>query len=55
MAMTLEPSLQWSLGCILYELVVGSTPFPTQNLLHLISKVRHNCIEWPSHVTGHCR
>ena len=47
--------LQWSLGCILYELVVGATPFDTQNLLNLINKVRNNRIEWPSHVTGHCR
>lgn len=29
----------WSVGCILYELCVGATPFATTDLTKLISKV----------------
>lgn len=41
----------WSVGCILYELLVGAPPFSTNNLFQLIKKVRYDSIRWPGEET----
>ena len=45
----------WSVGCILYELLVGSPPFSTKNIIQLINKVRHDSIQWPEDMSDICR
>jgi len=41
----------WSMGCILYELLVGQPPFSTNSLFQLIKKIRYECIQWPAHLS----
>ncbi|XP_040566534.1 uncharacterized protein [Lepeophtheirus salmonis] len=36
----------WSVGCILYELLVGAPPFSTNSLFQLIKKVRYESVDW---------
>ena len=43
-----------SLGCILYELVVGAPPFCTTSLLQLIRKIRYETVPWPKNVSSEC-
>lgn len=43
-----------SLGCILYELLVGSPPFCTTSLLQLIRKIRYESVPWPTHLSPDC-
>ena len=45
----------WSLGCILYELLVGQPPFSTTSLFQLIKKIRYECIQWPAHLSAEAR
>ena len=45
----------WSLGCILYELLVGQPPFSTTSLFQLIKKIRYECIQWPGHLSLEAR
>lgn len=44
----------WSLGCIMYELLVGAPPFCTASILHLIRLIRHEEIQWPTFVSKNC-
>lgn len=44
----------WSLGCIIYELLVGAPPFCTSSILHLIRLIKHEQIQWPSFLSSIC-
>ncbi|XP_018334476.1 serine/threonine-protein kinase fused [Agrilus planipennis] len=44
----------WSLGCIIYELLIGSPPFCTSSILHLIRMIRHEQIQWPTFLSEDC-
>nr|CAH0102697.1 unnamed protein product [Daphnia galeata] len=44
----------WSLGCILYELLVRSPPFCTTSLLQLIRKIRYESMPWPTNLSPDC-
>ncbi|XP_046390467.1 serine/threonine-protein kinase fused [Ischnura elegans] len=45
----------WSLGCIIYELLVGSPPFCTTSILHLVRLVCHGAIKWPDFISDQCK
>ncbi|XP_071450812.1 serine/threonine-protein kinase fused [Hetaerina americana] len=45
----------WSLGCIIYELLVGSPPFCTTSILHLVRLVCHGAINWPDFISETCK
>ncbi|CAH1280049.1 unnamed protein product [Diabrotica balteata] len=44
----------WSLGCIIYELLMGTPPFCTPSILHLIRLIRHEQIQWPTFLSDSC-
>ncbi|NXC02024.1 STK36 kinase, partial [Orthonyx spaldingii] len=37
----------WSVGCILYELFVGTPPFYTNNIFQLVSLIIKDPVKWP--------
>lgn len=43
-----------SVGCILYELLVGAPPFCTTSLLQLIRKIRYEAVPWPTNLSANC-
>ncbi|XP_023248255.1 serine/threonine-protein kinase fused [Copidosoma floridanum] len=45
----------WSLGCIIYELVMGFPPFATASIVHLIHLIRHESIKWPDCISSSCQ
>ncbi|NXG22433.1 STK36 kinase, partial [Grallaria varia] len=38
----------WSVGCILYELFVGTPPFYTNSIFHLVSLIVKDPVKWPT-------
>lgn len=44
----------WSLGCIIYELLVGAPPFCTASILHLIRMIRTEQVQWPTFLSDQC-
>lgn len=44
----------WSLGCIIYELLVGAPPFCTTSILHLVRLIRHGQVRWPNFISESC-
>ncbi|KAH1000416.1 hypothetical protein HUJ04_000326, partial [Dendroctonus ponderosae] len=44
----------WSLGCIIYELLIGTPPFSTNSILHLIRKIKTEAIKWPNFLSPNC-
>jgi hypothetical protein len=53
--MVLVQSVCRSLGCIVYELLVGSPPFCTSSILHLVRLIRHEAVKWPDFISPTCQ
>ncbi|XP_015605480.1 serine/threonine-protein kinase fused [Cephus cinctus] len=45
----------WSLGCIVYELIVGTPPFQTTSILHLVRLIRFEAVKWPDFISPNCK
>ncbi|PSN29264.1 Serine/threonine-protein kinase 36, partial [Blattella germanica] len=45
----------WSLGCIIYELLVGTPPFCTTSILHLVRLIKHETVKWPDFLSPACQ
>jgi hypothetical protein len=38
-----------------YELLVGSPPFCTSSILHLVRLIRHEAVKWPDFISPTCQ
>ena len=45
----------WSLGILLYELVVGIPPFYSQNVNEMYSKIQHGVLRFPPFLSDACK
>lgn len=45
----------WSLGCIIYELLVGAPPFNTTSILQLVHLIQHETVQWPDFLSPDCK
>lgn len=45
----------WSLGCIAYELLVGSPPFYTQYIIQLVQLIQYESVKWPEFLSPDCK
>ncbi|XP_060629352.2 serine/threonine-protein kinase 36 isoform X1 [Anolis sagrei] len=43
----------WSVGCILYELYVGTPPFYTNSIFQLVSLIIKDPVKWPKNMSLH--
>lgn len=41
----------WSVGCILYELAVGTPPFYTTSIFQLVNLILKDPVRWPSAIS----
>ncbi|NWW49931.1 STK36 kinase, partial [Pedionomus torquatus] len=41
----------WSVGCILYELFVGTPPFYTSSIFQLVSRIVKDPVKWPEAIS----
>lgn len=41
----------WSVGCILYELFVGTPPFYTSSIFQLVSLIVKDPVKWPEAIS----
>jgi len=41
----------WSLGCILYELFVGTPPFYTNSIFQLVNLICRDTVKWPENMS----
>lgn len=44
-----------SLGCIVYEMMVGVPPFTTTSILQLVRMIRYDPISWPPYLSEKCQ
>ena len=44
----------WSLGCIIYELLIGYTPFHTNCYFKLINLIKTEDVKWPRCISIYC-
>lgn len=42
----------WSVGCILYELAVGTPPFYTTSIFQLVNLILKDPVRWPSSISS---